>query len=145
MRRTLTLVLIACVLGQSLALAAEAPNPTSAAPATRETSPLLRNPMLSHAIDREATRLAFELGRPGISTAQPPARQDRGWIQRHPALFGAMAGAGLGAVSSIPRWTELYCASGGDEDCLFHGGLGVLVGAGAGAGVGALIGFFVGR
>ena len=145
MRRIATLALIVCVLSQPVALAAEAPSAASAALATRGTSPPLQRATLRDAIDRGATRLALELGSTRISTTQPPASQDRGWIERHPALFGAVAGAGLGAVSSIPRWTELYCAGGGDEDCLFHGGPGVLFGAGAGAGIGALIGFLVGR
>ena len=81
------------------------------------------------------------------AAAVPPARQagsqNRGWIRRHPALVGAMVGAGIGAVSSIPRWTELYCATGGDEDCFFHGSVGVLFGTGAGAGIGALIGLLL--
>jgi hypothetical protein len=37
---------------------------------------------------------------------------------------------------------ELFC-SGGDEDCLIHGGGRVLVGAGMGAGIGALAGWLV--
>jgi hypothetical protein len=35
---------------------------------------------------------------------------------------------------------ELFC-SGGDEDCFFHGGSRILVGAGMGASIGVLIGW----
>jgi hypothetical protein len=66
-----------------------------------------------------------------------------GWIRRHPALFGAMVGAGGGAVAAATMENELFC-SGGDEDCLIYGGSRVLVGAGMGAGVGALVGWLVG-
>jgi hypothetical protein len=111
--------------------------------AARDTTTLLQKAMLRESIDSQATRLALGLGRTGFD--QQPASQSRGWIQRHPTLFGALVGAGLGAVSSIPRWNELYCATGGDEECLFHGAAGVLFGAGAGAGIGALVGHFVGK
>lgn len=91
----------------------------------------------------EETRLA--------ATAQPEWRQERAgvqkpknWIQRHPALFGTLVGAGAGALASGTMETELFC-SGGDEDCFFHGGSRVLVGAGMGAGVGALIGWLGSR
>jgi hypothetical protein len=145
MRRIARLTLTLWVLGHPLSLTATAPVETSAAAATRDTSPPSQTAMLHAAIAREATRWAIEVGRTRRSTTQSAASQSRGWIERHATLSGAVVGAGVGTLSSIPRWNELYCAGGGDEDCLFHGGLGVLFGAGAGAGVGALIGFLVGR
>ena len=69
--------------------------------------------------------------------------QRRGWIARHPALFGALIGAGVGAVSAVTLENELFC-SGGDEDCVFYGGSRALIGAGVGAGVGALVGWIAG-
>jgi hypothetical protein len=79
----------------------------------------------------------------GESLAQQPGSQRRGWISRHPALFGALVGAAGGAVSAATMENEWFC-SGGDDDCLFYGGSRVLVGAGMGAGVGALVGWLVG-
>ncbi len=73
---------------------------------------------------------------------QAPASPRRNWIRRHPALFGALVGAGAGAISSATMENELFC-SGGDEDCLIYGGGRVLVGAGIGAGIGALAGWLV--
>jgi hypothetical protein len=112
---------------------------------TPAESSLSQTLILRKEIEREARRLTLSLGRAESLQAQQPAAQDRTWIRRHPALFGALVGAGTGAVSSVPRWNELYCAGGTDEDCVFHQGLGVLFGAGTGAGVGALIGFLAGR
>jgi hypothetical protein len=68
----------------------------------------------------------------------------RSWISRHPALFGALVGAGGGAIAAGTMQNELFC-SGGDEDCFFHGPRRVLLGAGMGAGIGALIGWIGGR
>jgi hypothetical protein len=144
MRNVVTSLLILCVLTQPLTLAAEPSSGTSAASIARDTSPPSQIPTLREAIDREAMRLALSLGGAGRSLQRPDSL-DRGWIRRHPALFGALVGAGAGAATSIPRWTELYCSTGGDEDCLFHGGQGALFGAAVGAGIGALIGFLVGH
>ena len=100
---------------------------------------------LRDAVAHEVRRLAVSQSRHTGFQVSEPAPSDRGWIQRHPAVFGALVGAGAGAVSAIPRWNELYCASGGDEDCFFHGAAGVAVGAGIGAGIGALVGMIAGR
>ena len=91
-------------------------------------------------IERAVKRLA---DRAEGAQSRRPTSHDRIWIRRHPALFGALVGAGVGSLSSVPRWTEWYCATGGDEDCVFHGTQGVLFGAGVGAGIGALFGFLV--
>ena len=139
MRVTFTTLLLLCLFGQSQPLAQGRSPATSAAPVSLEATLLLQGFVLRDAIKRESGRLA------GAQTGgfQSVVR-DRSWIQRHPTMFGALAGASAGAVSAIPRWNELYCATGGDEDCFFHGSLGVLVGAGIGAGVGALVGIVVG-
>ena len=80
---------------------------------------------------------------PAESPAQPPKSPSRGWIGRHPALFGALVGAGAGAVATQTMDNELFC-SGSDDDCIFHGGGRALIGAGIGAGVGSLVGWLVG-
>jgi hypothetical protein len=136
---------ILCVLSVPLPSAADAPDARAAARATRDEARPLQRLTVRHAVEREAALLALTMNSTAMFTVQPQASRDSGWMRRHPVLFGALVGAGAGAVSSIPRWTELYCAGGGDEDCLFHGGGGVLFGAGAGAGIGAVIGVLVGR
>jgi len=134
MRKAFTLVLL-CVLSQPQMFADE--GDARSLPSQRL--------ILTKAIEQESRRSTLSLRREQGAQPQQPAPESRGWVERHPALFGALVGAGAGAVSSIPRWTELYCATGGDEDCLFHGGAGVLFGAGVGAGVGSLVGYFVGK
>ena len=80
-----------------------------------------------------------------VTQAPDPARPARPhWVRRHPALFGALVGAGAGAVFGLLSENELIC-SGGDEDCFFYGAKRPLVGAGLGAGAGSLIGFALGR
>lgn len=100
---------------------------------------------LRDAVAHEVRRQASWRQRTGAAQTLPPVPVDRGWMKRHPAAFGALVGAGAGAVSAIPQWNELYCAGGGDEDCFFHGAAGVAVGAGIGAGIGALVGMIAGR
>ena len=123
-----------CVLGQNSA--------TTVPEFTAGTFP---RGIIDQPIQPEHLRMALSLGRAGLPRTQQPGVQDPSWIRRHPVVFGTLVGAGGGAVSAVPRWNELYCTTGGDEDCLFHGGAGALVGAGLGAGVGALIGYLVGR
>jgi hypothetical protein len=143
MRKTVTLVLLFCILIQSVAFAAEQPKGTIAVSASRDVSAPRQNPKLSEAIDREVRRLALSPDRPTGFPAQQTGSQNRSWIGRHPALFGALVGAGAGAAASALMENELIC-SGGDEDCLIYGGSRILVGAGIGAGIGSLVGFFVG-
>ena len=114
--------------------------------ATWQEPPASQKPMLSAAIDREVTRilLAPSVSRGADLLAQQSESQNRGWIRRHSALFGALVGAGAGVVSAATMENELFC-SGGDEDCLFHGGGRVLLGGGMGAGVGALAWWLVGQ
>ncbi len=145
MRRAFAPLLLICVLSPAEVSAQGRSLETRVISTTLVASSLSQPLILRKAIEREARRLTPTLGRAENLRAQQPASRDRTWIRRHPALFGALVGAGAGAVSSVPRWNELYCAGGTDEDCVFHQGLGVLFGAGAGAGVGALIGSLVGR
>jgi hypothetical protein len=83
------------------------------------------------------------MARDPLAAVAAPRAAGRSWIARHPALFGALVGAGAGTVASATMENELFC-SGGDEDCLIHGQGRVLVGAGMGAGLGALAGFIAG-
>lgn len=115
----------------------------SSHPATLElpsaqTPPHGSGPLLSAAI-HESSCLA---ARSALSVQQPATRSSkpRSWISQHPALFGALVGAGAGALASGTMENELFC-SGGDEDCFFHGGSRLLVGAGMGASIGVLIGW----
>ncbi len=77
-----------------------------------------------------------------VSASRQEGRK-RSWPSRHPVLFGALVGAGGGAVASGAMNNELFCG-GTDEDCFFYGGSRLAVGAGIGAGVGALVGLMVG-
>ena len=115
----------------ALTLCLVTPLPLSAAP---QESPLRAS------AEREARRLAAPFSQ---QQSDKQAAEKSGWISRHPALFGALVGAGAGAVTSMAMDNEWFC-SGGDEDCFFHGGSRVLVGAGIGAGVGALVGWVAG-
>jgi hypothetical protein len=112
---------------------------------SRETAPS-QWPMITKASDREVMPI---LRAPSLSMgehllAQQPGPQNRGWIGRHPALFGSLVGAGAGMAYSNTADNEWFC-NGSDDDCLFYTvGKTTLVGAGVGAGVGALVGWLVG-
>lgn len=144
MRRSFAVLLLACALGPPASAEDRSPAAKLVSRAAREPAPV-QTLMLRNAIDREATRVARSLETAAVAQTRPAASQARGWLGRHSTLFGALVGGGAGAVSSLPRWTELYCATGGDEDCLFHGSDGVWFGIGAGAGIGALVGHLVGN
>ncbi len=146
MRKVFRLALaiaLVCFASPPLMCAAEQPPDTGAPSVVRRAG--FERLTLRDAVAQEAGRLAVSQQGTGASQALPPAPVNRSWVQRHPAAFGALVGAGAGAVSAIPRWNELYCATGGDEECLFHGAAGVAVGAGIGAGIGALVGMIAGR
>jgi len=144
MRRPMVLALMFCLITPFAALAADAPDNTTAPRlATRPDVPSPgRGPLLA-AADRESARLAVSPKRPPTEDAAQTSGQKRNWISRHPALFGTLVGAGAGAVAANRMENELFC-SGGDEDCFFHGGGRTLVGAGFGAGIGALAGWIAG-
>ena len=99
-------------------------------------------PLMS-AVKRDAGRLAT-----GTTSSQASgeakAREGRSWIGRHPALFGALVGAGAGLVAAGTMDNEMFCGTGSDEDCIFYNSSRFAVGAGVGAGVGALVGWIVG-
>lgn len=63
--------------------------------------------------------------------------QQRGWVRRHPVLFGTLVGVGAGAV-----FGEFYF---GRKLDLGPHPLDMLYGAGIGAGIGSLLGFVLGR
>ena len=143
MRRTLSLAAFLCVFYPALSVAAEPPGATSVT--WRETIPPQQKGMVREAVRREVARILLRpsLWRSEDVLAQQTGSQNRRWSGRHPALFGALVGAGAGAVSAATMENEWFCSR-GDEDCLFYGGSRVLVGAGMGAGVGALVGWLVG-
>lgn len=72
----------------------------------------------------------------GPKTVYGPAQPRRGWIGRHPVLFGALVGAGVGAA-----WAG---SSSNFTDGMFSNGGNALLGAGIGAGPGSLVGLIVG-
>ena len=144
MRNALTSALIFVLLAPPLSFAAEPARAVIPTAVARKPQPLPQS-ALSTAIDREVSRLVHETSLAGcaVATVRQPQSRNENWIERHPALFGALVGAGGGALMSVTMENELFC-SGGDEDCFFHGDSRVLVGAGIGAGVGALVGFLIG-
>ena len=136
MKALVITALSACLLLHPLALEAQT---TQAAPRSdRSIAQVETNTPLMAAIRREPVRPA------------PPARpaqtsQDRNWVSRHPAIFGALLGAGGGLMAAGTMENELFCSSGSDEDCLFYTKGRFAVGAGIGAGVGALVGWIAGK
>ena len=93
---------------------------------------------------REIARLVMTTPDPRLGRLDGQAEATkRNWVSRHPALFGALIGAGGGLVAGATMENELIC-SGGDEDCLIYGPTRLGVGALMGAGVGALVGVIVG-
>jgi hypothetical protein len=71
-----------------------------------------------------------------MSRQAAPPPQQKGWIGRHPVLFGALVGAGVGAVLSTSIegcWESDICP------------IELALGAGAGAGAGALVGWVLSR
>jgi hypothetical protein len=144
MRRAFTLLVLIGVLGLPQWSAAEPPRDASLGLATGGARLSLHGLPLRDAIESEGARLASSLAGRSNGVLQPSQRGDKGWIGRHPALFGALVGAAGGAVAAATMENELFC-SGGDEDCFFHGNGRVLVGAGMGAGIGSLVGLLAGR
>jgi hypothetical protein len=90
----------------------------------------------------EAFRELARSSRIELNRSLPHARQDasqdsrdRGWIERHPVLFGTLLGGGLGALVGHQTFGRM-------ED--MPDALAMLMGAGIGAAVGALVGVEVG-
>jgi len=91
---------------------------------------------LAAAIEREMARPTLESARVTSLLQQEAAVSPRSWRSRHPALLGALIGAGAGALVAYG-----IAASGG----LGYPGLWAPVGAGIGAGSGAVVGLVAGR
>lgn len=142
MHRIIGMVLIGVIASQSLAYAIDPPlAPASTRPPDVASAPSSAG-TLKAAVAREAGRLA--LAEPtSMRRSQPAGSPRRSWIGRHPALTGALIGAGGGAIFANVVENETFCR-GTSNDCLFPGGSKTLVGAGMGAGIGALIGLIVG-
>lgn len=92
-------------------------------------------------IDAGECQMRVLRGRVAQSDRRRPG--ERGWIARHPGLFGALLGAGAGAVTGYALGQD--CSHDGTSgSCSSKGGASV-VGAGLGAGGGALVGLLLGR
>jgi len=91
--------------------------------------------VLTASAAREVSRLVRSTA-PEPRTAQPtqPQSKNKGWIARHPKLFGALVGFGVGCVAGASR-------VGGSEDNFFNtlDELACPVVGGIGAGAGALV------
>jgi len=91
---------------------------------------------IAAAIEREMARTTPERARATSLLQQQAAVSHSSWRSRHPALLGALIGAGAGALVAYG-----IAASGG----LGEPGLWAPVGAGIGAGAGAVVGLLAGR
>jgi hypothetical protein len=144
MRRLFAGVVAACVLLQPVLAAAQARPPLLPLVPDRTSIETVADGPLMAAIRRQGV---FAAARPEERSAPRQdiagARQGRGWIGRHPALFGALVGAAAGTVAAASMDNELFCGTGSDEDCLFYTNSRFAVGAGIGAGIGALAGWIV--
>ncbi len=139
MRKAFIVALIGALSTTPAAFAAPQTPSTSTA-TTRVTGP----GSLRAAAIREARR-AGQAPQPRTFQSTSERRPESGsWIRRHPALFGAVVGAGAGAIIAVSNTNELFC-TGNDEDCLAYGASGVAFGAAVGAGVGMLAGHLVGK
>lgn len=146
MKKFLAMAVAGCVLLHPVLAAAQAARAVPAPIGLSIQARASADAPLMAAVMREAGQLASRAGRLSPRLAAPQqAREGRSWIGRHPALFGAIAGAGAGLVAAGTMDNELFCSTGSDEDCLFYKSSRFAVGAGIGAGVGALVGWIVGR
>jgi hypothetical protein len=75
---------------------------------------------------------------PPSTTAQPPEREN--WIKKHPAKFGAIVGAAVGAAPAV--YETGTCPP--TRSCS-TAGAGILFGAMTGAGIGALTGWVISK
>ena len=91
------------------------------------------------AVEKESARLilTFSTRSPSLRALQQP-RQERGWIARHPVLFGTLIGFGGGfLIGYLPGDDGVF----DDFTAEFNG----LVLGGVGAGVGAVSGAILAR
>ena len=94
---------------------------------------------ISRAIKQEAARQTRLNTSKRFSQAQQPQSRERSWAGKHPVLFGALLGAGVGGLGGATLGSDC----GREESFCSRKGL-VQIGAAAGAGVGALVGLVVG-
>ncbi len=144
MKRLLAAAVAACVMLQPVLAAAQAGSaPLPLVPDRTSIERAADGPLMA-AIKRQGV---FTAARPDERSAPRQdvagTRQNRSWIGRHPALFGALVGAAAGTVAAGAMDNELFCGTGSDEDCLFYTNSRFAVGAGIGAGIGALAGWIV--
>jgi hypothetical protein len=129
---------LACALVLLLPAGARAAGPESGTPGPIiRTSACCAGP-LATAVAREAARTTLRVDLVKPQPIVQESRQRRSWIGRHPALFGALVGAGggalVGAFAGHPESDEWFSR---------RQGL-VLFGASVGAGGGAVAGWIVG-
>ena len=141
MRRIAALGLVLCVLAPLPGLAGPPDRVSTSIPP--HTSARQHEGSLRAVPAHDVRKFAATLAKAEPRRVQPAETRERGWISRHPVLFGLILGAGAGAVAAATMDNELFCG-GTDEDCVFYGGGRVLVGAGIGAGAGAAVGALVG-
>jgi hypothetical protein len=145
MKRLLVGVVAGCMLLHPALVAAQTiPAPLLQAPASIDQK--TEGPLMT-ALRRQSGGLTVI--RPDERSPLQPGpvrpRDERSWIGRHPALFGALVGAAAGTVAVGTMENDLFCSAGNDEDCFFYTNSRFAVGAGIGAGVGALVGWIASR
>ncbi len=131
MRRLVSVLLVGLMLLPSPALAADPAGSVIPARASHLAALSGGSGPLALSAGREAKRLATLPAT--VRSRQPEPRRERGWIARHPMLFGAAVGFGAGfaigyAAGDDGVWDDFTGASNG----LFLGG--ILCGVGAGVG-----------
>ena len=120
------------IVGTLLAAALIVHTPALYAEPARGGSDQPRVGSLREAARREGARLA---AMPQARSSAQPVPQNRNWVARHPVLFGALAGAGVGLGFAATSG----CESSSDYTC---GGIALFF-AGTGAGLGAVGGLVV--
>jgi hypothetical protein len=95
-----------------------------------------RGALSREAIRESARPIPVEPNRSRARVGQSGSQgsQQKGWVGRHPVLFGALLGVGPGIL-----FGEVVLGQGAD----FPHGPDMLIGAGIGAGIGALIGLAI--
>ena len=94
---------------------------------------------LERAVDREVLRptRSTAFADSAVRARQQPGAQKRGWIGRHPVLFGALVGFGGGfLIGYLPGDDGVFDDFTAEFNGLVLGG----IGAGTGAAVGAVVG-----
>jgi hypothetical protein len=134
--------LLAALLAFILAAPAfgQTPNPVAAPDINKQHDVNMQSGnWVQAAVARESTRLilTFSTRSPSLRALQQP-RQERGWIGRHPVLFGTLVGFGGGfLIGYLPGDDGVF----DDFTAKFNG----LVLGGVGAGVGAVSGAILAR